>query len=112
MNTTTTTATPTTPSTPEEHHAKLAKDAAAAAEIVITVKPTELEYVMHEAHQKKAAYLTARAHAAPALEVLLRQVMNSLPRNLDWLDPDVERQSKALLKELEGLNPDVAALNV
>lgn len=32
------------------------------------------------------------------LESVLRQIINSLPSNKDWLDPDVEKEARKLLR--------------
>jgi hypothetical protein len=38
---------------------------------------------------------------APRLHYLLRQIMSDLPKRRDWLDPEIEKEAKDILKKLE-----------
>jgi hypothetical protein len=53
----------------------------------------------HRDARHAAAELALKADARiEELESALKMLLNALPLNLDWLDPDIERFAKALLK--------------
>ena len=46
-----------------------------------------------------------RGHTQACLDnvALLRQIMNDLPSNRDWLDPDLERMARSAIEERKGM---------
>jgi len=48
------------------------------------------------------AEMKRAAESEDRLLFILRQIINSLPSRLDWLDPNIERMAKEELKSREG----------
>ncbi len=49
-----------------------------------------------ESLERRLAGLEGRAQA---LESVLRRIVSDLPHKRDWLDPELEKQAKQLVKE-------------